>query len=90
MGIDAEQRQLTVLIPAYNPDEKLLALLPKLKERFSHVVLVDDGSVTGKDIFEKAKPYVDALLVHERNRGKGAALKTGFSHLGDSTDVITA
>jgi len=90
VGIDAEQRQLTVLIPAYNPDEKLLALLPKLKERFSHVVLVDDGSVTGKDVFEKARPYVDALLVHERNRGKGAALKTGFAHLGDSTDVITA
>ena len=90
MGIDAEQRQLTVLIPAYNPDEKLLALLPKLKERFSHIVLVDDGSVTGKGIFEQARPYVDALLVHERNRGKGAALKTGFAYVGNSTDVITA
>ena len=81
---------LTILIPAYNPDEKLLALLPRLKERFSHVVLVDDGSVSGKDVFEKAAPFVDTVLVHERNRGKGAALKTGFAHLGDATDVITA
>ncbi len=90
MGIAPSGNPLTVLIPAYNPDEKLLALLPRLKERFSHVVLVDDGSASGKDIFEKAAPFVDAVLVHERNRGKGAALKTGFAYLGGSTDVITA
>ena len=78
MGNDALDRPLTILIPAYNPDEKLLALLPKLKERFEHIVLVNDGSVTGKDVFEKAAPLVDAILVHEKNRGKGAALKTGF------------
>ena len=47
MGNDALDRPLTILIPAYNPDEKLLALLPKLKERFEHIVLVNDGSVTG-------------------------------------------
>ena len=91
MGSDAEQgRAVTVLIPAYNPDEKLLALLPKLKERFSRIVIVDDGSVTGREIFPQAEKYVEKILVHERNRGKGAALKTGFAYLGDSTDVITA
>ena len=91
MGSDAEQgRTVTVLIPAYNPDEKLLALLPKLKERFSRIVLVDDGSVKGREIFPQAEKYVEKILVHERNRGKGAALKTGFAYLGDSTDVITA
>ena len=89
MGNDALDRPLTILIPAYIPDEKLLALLPKLKERFEHIVLVNDGSVTGKDVFEKAAPLVDAILVHEKNRGKGAALKTGFAHIGDATDVIT-
>jgi len=81
---------VTVLIPAYNPDEKLLALLPKLKERFSRIVIVDDGSVKGREIFPQAEKYVEKILVHERNRGKGAALKTGFAYLGDSTDVITA
>ena len=91
MGSDAEQgRTVTVLIPAYNPDEKLLALLLKLKERFSRIVLVDDGSVKGREIFPQAEKYVEKILVHERNRGKGAALKTGFAYLGDSTDVITA
>ena len=91
MGIDAEQcLPVTILIPAYNPDGNLLALLAQLKERFPRIVLVDDGSVTGRDIFPQAEKYVEKILVHERNRGKGAALKTGFEYLGDSTDVITA
>lgn len=86
----AGKLDVTVLIPAFNPDEKLLALLPRLKERFERVVLVDDGSTSGQDIFVKARPYVETVLVHERNRGKGAALKTGFAYIGDRSDVITA
>ncbi len=85
-----ELRPVTILIPAYNPDEKLLELLQKLRGRFSRIVLVDDGSTSGREIFPKAEKYVEKILVHERNRGKGAALKTGFAYLGDSTDVITA
>ena len=81
---------VAVLIPAYNPDEKLLALLPKLKERFRRIVLVNDGSTTGLDVIGKAAPLVEKVLVHERNRGKGAALKTGFAYLGGECDVITA
>ncbi len=81
---------MTVLIPAYNPDEKLLDLLPRLRERFSRIVLVDDGSTAGRDVFPRAERYVEKILVHEKNRGKGAALKTGFAYLGDATDVITA
>ena len=85
----AEPGSLVILIPAYNPDEKLLALLPRLRERFSRIVLVDDGSTEGKEIFPKAEKYVEKILVHERNRGKGAALKTGLAYIGDA-DVITA
>ena len=90
MGLDVVDDRTTILIPAYNPDEKLLALLPRLRERFRHIVLVNDGSTTGKDVFERAVPLVDAILVHEKNRGKGAALKTGLAYIGDATDVITA
>lgn len=80
---------MTILIPAYNPDEKLLKLLAELQGQCERIVLVNDGSTVGKDIFEKARPMVDAILVHEVNRGKGAALKTGFNHIKDD-DVITA
>ena len=63
MGKEAEQLYpVTVLIPAYNPDEKLLALLPKLRERFSRIVIVDDGSTTGREIFPQAEKYVEKIL----------------------------
>jgi glycosyltransferase involved in cell wall biosynthesis len=82
-------RNAVVLIPAYNPDEKLLALLSELKGRFSRIVLVDDGSTQNRDIFGKAAGMVEKILVHGTNRGKGAALKTGLAYIGER-DVVTA
>ena len=77
-----------ILIPAYNPDEKLLALLKELDGKFGGIVIVDDGSTKGREIFPEAAKYAEKVLVHEKNRGKGAALKTGFAYIGDR-DVIT-
>lgn len=68
----------SVLIPAYNPDEKLLRLLDELQGKFSGIVVVDDGSTSGREMFEGARARGVRVLVHEVNRGKGAALKTGF------------
>lgn len=78
-----------ILIPAYNPDEKLLKLLEALQGKFDRIVLVDDGSTKGREIFPQAEKYVEKILVHEKNRGKGAALKTGLAYIGEE-DVITA
>lgn len=78
-----------VLIPAYNPDERLLTLLSELKERFSRIVVVNDGSVEGAGVFEAAAGLVEKILVHPENRGKGAALKTGLKYIGEH-DVVTA
>ena len=90
MGEPAESvTSPAVLIPAYNPDAKLLELLPKLRERFERIVLVNDGSTQGLEIFAQAAPFVEKILVHEVNRGKGAALRTGFAYLRDA-DVVTA
>ena len=79
---------MTVVIPAYDPDEQLLKLLPELHRLFPRIVLVDDGSVRGREVIAAAAPYVSQTLVHPVNRGKGAALKTAFAALGDE-DVIT-
>lgn len=83
------QLNVAVLIPAYNPDEKLVKLLERLQGRFARIVLVDDGSTSGRDVFPRAAPLVEKILVHERNRGKGAALRTGFAYLG-ACDTVTA
>ncbi len=72
------------LIPAYKPDRKLINLAQELVRYGFNVVIVDDGS--GKeyaDIFCEMLPCADVIR-HEVNRGKGAALKTGFEFIAES------
>jgi len=72
----------TVLIPAYQPDEKLVQLVAKLRDRGIAVTVVDDGG--GADyahIFQQVADKGAYVLYHSENKGKGAALKTGISHL---------
>ena len=71
----------TVLIPAYEPDGELLPLVKRLREAGFSVVVVDDGSGPAyRTLFDSVKEFA-TVLVHEKNRGKGAALKTGMKHI---------
>ena len=70
-----------ILIPSLNPDEKLLQLVKSLKElNIEKIVIVNDGSdASCLHIFEKlSREYNCTVLTHEKNEGKGAALKTGI------------
>lgn len=84
-----------VLIPAYEPDRRLADLVSRLAEDFRRIVIVNDGSTHGLEIFAALEPKVEKVLVHPVNRGKGAALKTGFAYLLETAgadeppDVIT-
>lgn len=79
--------KIFTVIPAYEPDERLISLLEVIKkENIGPVVLVDDGSgVAYRSIFDKARELIDdmggCLITHEFNKGKGCALKTAFSYL---------
>lgn len=79
---------LSVVIPAYNEEngikeiaERVLAVEPALKnagvDRLE-LLVVDDGSKDGTADVVEAIPGV-RLIRHPRNKGYGAALKTGFS-----------
>lgn len=76
-----------IIIPAYEPDERMLHLLNTMEEKgIGPVVIVDDGSGPEyADLFAQAQEYVRRLggtiLTHEVNRGKGRALKTAFAHI---------
>ncbi|MBI3586846.1 MAG: glycosyltransferase family 2 protein [Ignavibacteriales bacterium] len=74
-----------ILIPAYNAETTLKVLLPKLLSyvKSSQIIVVDDGSSDGT--FTIAKAMGVTSLRHERNKGKGAALKTGFAFVTTST-----
>ena len=75
----------TVIIPAYKPDEKLPGVVRALKSSgVTDIVVVNDGSGDPfEPVFSAVRELGCTLLVHEVNRGKGAALKTAFRYLSD-------
>lgn len=74
---------MTILIPSYEPDERLLALVGSLKEVSSDPILVvDDGSGERyRTIFDSLEKTGCTVLTHRSNQGKGSALKTGFDYV---------
>ncbi|MNB69888.1 Undecaprenyl-phosphate mannosyltransferase [compost metagenome] len=79
----------TVLIPAYEPDRRLLSLIHHLKAAdIFRIVIVDDGSGEAyRDIFKSAREAGCTVLAHDTNLGKGRALKTGFRFLIDTGEA---
>ncbi|MDF2985376.1 MAG: glycosyltransferase family 2 protein [Eubacterium sp.] len=74
---------MKIIIPAYQPDKKLLLLIRDIKENSNYdIVIVDDGSSENfQPIFTKARNEGCTILTHTVNRGKGAALKTAFKYV---------
>ena len=76
-----DTKPLAVIIPAHNEAENLadtLARIPRERNSNLHVIVVDDGSTdtTG----EVARQHgAEAVIRHSRNRGLGAALRTGLA-----------
>lgn len=76
-------RKITVIIPSYQPDGKLVEVVEGLvKKGFQDIVVVDDGGgEMYKPVFAKVSALSGvALLAHPENRGKGCALKTAFEY----------
>ncbi|HEY7257904.1 MAG TPA: glycosyltransferase family 2 protein [Gaiellales bacterium] len=74
---------LSVLIPVYNEERTLERLLDAVEERpeVSELVIVDDGSTdrTPEILSARAFKARAQVIRHERNRGKGAALRTAIA-----------
>lgn len=66
-----------ILIPAYNAARTVVAVVRECLGHGLPVVVVDDGSTDGTADLLSGLPLT--LLRHGKNRGKGAALKTGFA-----------
>ena len=73
-------QRIVVLIPAYQPDEKMIPLVRQLLQENLLVLLVDDG---GKEkyahLFSECREMGAEVVVHVVNQGKGRALKTGMN-----------
>ncbi len=72
-----------ILIPAYEPDEKLIKLVKELKEKNFEILIVDDGSGEKySDIFAACEPFAK-VIGYSLNAGKGVALKYGMNYIKD-------
>jgi len=92
------QNLVSVLVPLYNEEEfigplidrVLQAPLPEGLDR--EIIIVDDGSSDGSlEIAAKLAelhPETVSLIQHERNRGKGAAIRTAVEHARGEYTII--
>lgn len=75
--------RLSIIIPVFNEEKTILQIVDKVKKvNFpvkNEIIIVDDGS---KDLTrEKLKKIKDVkIILHEKNQGKGAAVKTGIKN----------
>lgn len=78
------KNNIAIIIPALDPDERLVSLVKNLREaKFSHLILVNDGSQPeNQSYFDTCeKDYNCVVIRHAVNQGKGAALKSAFNYI---------
>lgn len=69
-----------VVIPAYNVEKTISPLIREIEDfgfKKENIIVVDDGSTDST--VERVQRSGATMVRHDRNKGKGAALKTGFS-----------
>lgn len=77
--------EVVAIVPAYDEAATIGSVVLSLQEHVDDVIVVDDGSTDEtRPIAERAGASV---IQHERNRGKGAAIRSGFDHLGDDSEI---
>lgn len=95
-GSPGREVTVSIVIPVYNEVQTIERLLRRVAavDLSTEVIVVDDGSTDGtRELLPelRSRGLIDRLLLHDGNRGKGAALRTGFGHAtGDVTVVQDA
>lgn len=89
--MDTAVKKLSIVIPAYNERSTIEKLLRRVAEApvpgglEIEMVVIDDASTDGtRDHLRELEAAADPpfrLIEHPVNRGKGAALRTGFEHV---------
>jgi len=82
--LQKNQMRISVIIPVYNEELTIKEIISRVQnvDLEKEIIVVDDHSTDGtpaqlKDINEQYENV--QILTHDRNRGKGAALRTGFA-----------
>ena len=75
---------LSVIIPVYNEVDTIGKVLEKVKATSvpKEIIIVDDGSTDGsRELLEELKDSDVKVIYHNRNRGKGAAIRTALNYV---------
>lgn len=85
--------KITILIPIFNEVNTLEAILKKVEEApfcglEKEVILIDDFSTDGTREILKNLESKYPVFYHDENKGKGAAIRTGFEHMTGDIVVI--
>jgi glycosyltransferase involved in cell wall biosynthesis len=74
-----QEKTIAVIVPAYNEERLIETTLRSVPGYVDHIVVVDDGSsdTTAGRVQQLRDPRL-LFVRHERNRGVGAALTTGY------------
>ncbi len=84
--------KLSVVIPVYNEVNTVVDVIARVRRTGLplEIILIDDGSKDGTREKLLALPEADDLkiVLHPANRGKGAALRTGFEHATGTAVVV--
>jgi hypothetical protein len=70
--------RVSVVVPALNEEESIDWVVENIPDWVSEVVLVDGLSIDGTELVVRDR-CSDLVIVHQRSRGKGAALRAGFA-----------
>lgn len=71
--------RILTIIPCYNAEKYIRKVVNDIKKYNKHILVVDDGSIDNSYAIVKGVEGIKVIR-HEKNRGKGAALKTGFRY----------
>ena len=81
--------KLSIIIPVYNEVKTVEEVIEKVKKLKidKEIVVVDDGSIDGsRELLKEIKGI--KLILHERNIGKGGAVRTGLDNIDGDVVVI--
>jgi len=82
--------KLSIVIPVYNESKTILEIIRRVKETpfEKEIIVVDDRSTDETVRLLKENSEGIKILVHEKNRGKGAAVRTAIPHITGEIVII--